>query len=64
MDQPDINWEQLVDFHKDNFYFLTKEITNLVSYTRMAIEFIPKLLSSHEQNKNIMFDRVIKGQTD
>lgn len=63
MDQPDINWEQLVDFHKDNFYFLTKEITNLVSYTRMAIEFIPKLLSP-EQTKNIMFDRVIKGQTD
>lgn len=57
---PDINWDQLVDFHKDNFTFFRSEIKKVVDYSEMAVDYIPSLLTP-EQTRNKMFDRVLMG---
>lgn len=60
---PDINWEQLVYFHKDNYYFLKKEISNVIKNTGLVVDFIPNLLDPN-QTKDKMFNRILKGKTD
>ncbi len=55
---PDINWDQLVDFHKDNYAFLRTEIKEVISYSEMALDFMPVLLSP-EQVRSKLFDRVL-----
>src|SRR4051812_47352428 len=58
---PDINWDQLVDYHKDAYVFLKEHIQKLLSHVNMAVQFKSQLLTA-EQTKNIMFNRVLKGQ--
>ncbi len=58
---PDINWQQLVDFHKDIFVALKTRIQETIDYTKMSLGFKAKLMTS-EQTKEKMFDRVLKGQ--
>lgn len=60
---PDINWEQLVEFHKDSYQFLKSQIQEIINRSNMAVELIPVLLTP-EQVKNKMFERVIKGNVE
>jgi len=60
---PDINWDMLVDFHKDSYLFLRDHIDQAINKIDMAVEF-KHYLASALQTKNRMFDRVIKGQED
>ena len=59
---PDINWEQLVLYHKDFYNFIKKEIKNVVDSSNITVNINTNLLTPLE-TKNILFDRVIKGQT-
>jgi hypothetical protein len=61
MEHPDINWDQLVDYHKDQYIELKDHINAIIKNTSMATQFKAQLLTP-EQTKNKMFDRVIKGQ--
>ena len=58
---PDINWQQLSEYHKDNYLSLRNMISDLIAHTKIAVDFVPNLLTP-DQIKNKMFDRVIKGQ--
>ena len=58
---PDINWDQLVDYHKDAFVCLRDHIQKLLSKTKISVQFKSQLMTP-EQTKNTMFDRVLKGQ--
>lgn len=58
---PDINWDQLVDYHKDAYIFLRDEIKSVLDHTKIAVQFKSQLMTA-EQAKNKMFDRVIRGQ--
>jgi hypothetical protein len=57
---PDINWNQLVDFHRDIFVLLKSCIQKIIKYSDMALQFKPILLTP-EEAKNKMFDRVLNG---
>ena len=59
---PDLNWEQLVLYHKDFYTFIKKEIKDVVNSSNITVNIETKLLTPLE-TKNILFDRVIKGQT-
>lgn len=61
-DHPDINWDQLVAYHKDIHDFFRKEITDIIEHSEIPVRFQSHLMTS-EETKQIMFDRIIKGQT-
>lgn len=58
---PDINWDQLVDYHKDTYVCLNAHIKQLVARTKISVGIKSQLMTP-EQTKNAMFDRVLKGQ--
>lgn len=58
---PDINWQQLVDFHKDVFFALKARIQDTINYSRLTVDFKAKLMTP-DQTKDKMFERVLKGQ--
>lgn len=61
IEMPDINWDRLVEFHKDQYMFLKNVINNVLERTDIATDF-KHYLATPIQAKNRMFDRVIKGQ--
>jgi hypothetical protein len=58
---PDINWTQLVDYHRAIYHDLKDKLGDMVQESRMALQFKSMLLTP-ELTKNKMFDRVISGQ--
>lgn len=58
---PDINWIQLVEYHKDFFHHAKSIVTDIIKKSGLCVTLKPVLLTP-EQAKNKMFDRVIKGQ--
>jgi hypothetical protein len=58
---PDINWQQLVDFHKDIFMAMKLRIQETIKYSMLSMDLRATLLTP-EQTKDKMFDRVFKGQ--
>jgi len=58
---PDINWDQLVDYHKDSYEFLKNHIKKILDSINISVQFKSQLLTP-EQTKNKMFDRVLAGQ--
>jgi hypothetical protein len=60
-EHPDLNWDQLVDFHKDAYIVLKDHLQKILARTGIATTF-KSLFMTPEQAKNTMFDRVIKGQ--
>jgi hypothetical protein len=60
---PDINWEQLVNIHKDPFVEMKNTINEIIKEFNMIVEFKAKLFTP-EQTKNKMFDRIVKGYSD
>jgi hypothetical protein len=63
IDHPDINWDQLVDYHKDSYTFLRDYLQKFVEKIGITVEFKARLMTP-EQTKKIMFDRVLAGQKD
>jgi hypothetical protein len=61
VNHPDINWDQLIDYHKDAYMYLKDHIQKLLYRTKICIQFKSQLMTP-EQTKNTMFDRVLKGQ--
>lgn len=61
MNMPDINWDMLVDFHKDSYLFLRDHISKAIDNTNITVDY-KHYLASPIQTKNRMFERVIKGQ--
>lgn len=59
---PDINWEQLVLYHKDFYNFITNEVNDIIKNTNITVNINSKILSPQE-TKDKLFDRVLKGQT-
>jgi hypothetical protein len=57
---PDINWDQLVDYHKDSYTFLKHTIQTVLDNLTFIVRFDSKLLTP-EQTKNKMFERVLEG---
>jgi hypothetical protein len=55
--QPDINWEKLVLYHKDVYNKLYRIIRNHINKSGLDVEFTPHLMTPDEL-KNVMFDRV------
>ena len=47
-DSPDINWDQLIDFHKDQFPFFRDIIQKVINYAKMAVEFHSHLMTPNE----------------
>lgn len=60
-DMPDINWDALVNFHKDSFLMIKQIINNSLDRSGISTDF-KYHMATPEQTKNRMFDRVIKGQ--
>lgn len=56
---PDINWDQLVLYHKDIFSKLFDIIRYEIDVNNLDMQVKPMLLNSY-QAKNLMFDRVIE----
>ena len=61
INMPDINWDTLVDFHKDSYLFLKNHISKALEKTSIGVDF-KHYLASPIQTKNRMFDRVLSGQ--
>lgn len=61
IEHPDINWDQLVEYHRDAYLFLRDHIRRLLDKINIPVEFKHNLMTP-EQTKHAMFDRVIKGQ--
>lgn len=55
---PDINWDQMVLFHRDIFRRLYDVIKYEIDVNNFDVEFEPKILNSF-QLKEVMFNRVI-----
>lgn len=60
---PNINWDQLVEFHKDSFLYLGALINKIVSYSRLPVSINSKLMEPNEV-KHTMMNRVLKYQND
>jgi hypothetical protein len=58
---PDLNWEQLVLYHKDFYTFIKKEIISVIISSNITVNIEYTLLSPQE-TKDILFNRVINGQ--
>ncbi|ATZ80307.1 hypothetical protein BMW23_0249 [Bodo saltans virus] len=54
---PDINWDQMVLWHKDIYNKLYGVLRSELLSNNFDVDLDPKLLNSH-QIKNVMFDRV------
>lgn len=63
IEQPDIDWVKLVEFHKDSFLFLRDHIRDLLDKISVVTEFKPVLMQP-QQVKTVMFNRVLKGKRD
>jgi hypothetical protein len=61
IEHPDINWDQLVDYHKDAYTFLKDYLQKFLDKIGITVDFKYKLMTP-EQTKQIMFERVLKGQ--
>ena len=55
---PDINWDQMVLWHKDIFSKLYGIIKYEININNFNVEFEPKLLNSY-QLKDVMFNRIM-----
>lgn len=55
---PDINWDQMILWHKNNFNKITEIIQYELRINNFNVEFKHRLLNSY-QIKNIMFDRIM-----
>lgn len=55
---PDINWDQIVLFHKDIYLYLKSVLEYIINKSELQVIFKSKLLNSH-QLKNEMFDRIL-----
>lgn len=55
---PDINWDQMILWHKDIFSKLHGIIKYELDVNNFKVEYEPKLLNPY-QAKNLMFDRVM-----
>ena len=53
---PDINWTQLVDFHKDSFYDIKQKLSSALKHFEMTVNLKATLLSP-EKLKNAIFER-------
>lgn len=62
-DYPDINWNKLIELHKDCHDFLRHHILQIVKNYDLCVDVKPILLTA-SQVKNVMFDRVIRMQHD
>jgi hypothetical protein len=60
LQQPDINWVQLVDYHKDAYLALKQYIHEIIDQSELTVQIKCQLMTP-ENAKNKMFDRVIKG---
>ncbi len=58
---PDINWNQLINYHKDNYDAIKNKLVDIINQLKMVVTFSAKLMTPMEL-KNIMFDRVLHGQ--
>jgi hypothetical protein len=56
---PDINWDQLVLYHKDNYNKLFEILTYEIDANGLNMQIEPILLNPH-QAKQVMFNRVLK----
>jgi hypothetical protein len=54
---PDINWDKLVLFQKDNFHNLKKKIIEIIKRHQLVVDFEAKIMTPIEL-KDVMFDRV------
>jgi hypothetical protein len=61
IEMPDINWDRLVEFHKDSYLFLRDHIKKALDVLSVAVDF-KHYLCSPEQTKNRMFERILHGQ--
>ncbi|VBB18536.1 hypothetical protein YASMINEVIRUS_999 [Yasminevirus sp. GU-2018] len=60
IEMPDIDWDRLVEFHKESYLFLRDHLTKSLARIGIATDF-KHYLATPIQAKNRMFDRVIKG---
>jgi hypothetical protein len=59
---PDLNWNKLILFNKDNFQQLYKIIQHHIIINEFNVEFVAKM-QTPEELKNTMFERIIlKGE--
>ena len=59
-ESPDINWEQLYDYHIDSFQYIKDLVNDVIKKANMTVQLKTQLLKPDEI-KNKMFDRVSKG---
>lgn len=58
---PDLNWDQLVLFNKNNFINILNEIQKILNNLNFNVDFYAKILNSQEL-KETMFSQIIKLQ--
>lgn len=58
---PDMNWEQLHDFHKDQYGRFGSIITDVLDYVNITTNMYPHIMSP-TQIKHTMMNRVLKAQ--
>lgn len=60
---PDINWEQLHEFHKDPYYLFRNIVGKVLDYSKITCNFLPNLMTPTDI-KHTMMDRVLKSRSD
>lgn len=60
---PNINWNQLVEFHKDSFLYLEALIKKIISYSKIQALLNSKLMEP-EEAKNTLMNRILKYQNN
>lgn len=60
-DHPDINWHQLIEYHRDNYTMLKSIIIKSLNHVKMAVNFKSHLMNT-EEVKNTFFERIMKGK--
>ena len=61
MRHPDISWERLNEFHKDQYPLFGDIITKVLDHSEITSNFYPNLMSP-KQIKHTMMNRVLKIQ--
>lgn len=61
MRHPDISWERLHEFHKDQYTLFGNIITDVLDHSRVTSNIFPNLMSP-TQIKHTMMNRVLKAQ--
>lgn len=61
MRHPDISWERLNEFHKDQYPLFGDIITKVLDYAEITYNFYPNLMPA-KQIKHTMMNRVLKIQ--